>query len=66
VKRLAMIRMRLYKSRDYVINDLEPEVKEPEPKDVEINELMPIGIEENKNTNKTKKIEKINFNKSLF
>ena len=63
VKRLAMIRMRLYKSRDYVINDLEPE-----PKDVkETNSiLMPIGIEENKNTNKTKKIEKINFNKSLF
>jgi superfamily II DNA or RNA helicase len=55
VKRLAMIRMKLYKSRDYVINNLEPKVEETNPV------LTPIGIEEN--INKTKKI---NFKKSLF
>jgi superfamily II DNA or RNA helicase len=68
VKRLAMIRMRLYKSRDYVINGVEPEVKET--KELEIKELMPIGIDTNpdENINKKKQIKtkKIDFNSSLF
>ena len=51
VKRLASIRMKLYKSRNYVINGIEPEIvelKEPEENIV------------------TTKKEKINFKKSLF
>lgn len=61
VKRLAMIRMRLYKSRDYVINDLHPQ---------DVKEIMPIGIDINpdENINKKKQIKtkKLDFNTSLF
>jgi len=57
VKRLAMIRMKLYKSRNYVINNIEPEIKEI------VKEEVP---EENITKSKPKKTEKINFTKSLF
>ena len=57
VKRLAMIRMKLYKSRNYVINNIEPEIKEIIKEEVS---------EENITKSKPKKTEKINFTESLF
>lgn len=52
VKKLAFIRMKLYKSRNYVINGEEPEIK-PE-------------VKPDENITKSKIKEKINFSKSLF
>jgi len=52
VKRLAFIRMKLYKSRNYVINGVELET----PENI-------LKVKEEKKTNKA---DKVNFNKSLF
>ena len=58
VKRLAFIRMKLYKSRNYVINGVELEVNSK----VETPENI-VKVKEEKTT---KKADKVNFNKSLF
>jgi superfamily II DNA or RNA helicase len=55
VKRLGFMRMRLYKSRDYIINGEEPEVKQ------EVN-----LVKEVKPEIKPEIKPKLNFNKSLF
>jgi predicted helicase len=63
VKRLSFIRMKLYKSRDYMINkNLPDNLDNLESPELECIPESPKLA----NINKSKKVEKVDFNKSLF
>ena len=68
VKRLAFIRMKLYKSRNYVINGIIPEVPDLPKEEVHQEPELPKEeiTEKNITKSKFKKNEKINFGESLF